>query len=116
MAFEKSERLATQDFYERLSNSSYQRAIEDLKAAGLNPALAYAQGGSSAAMSSGASGSTASSSGPGSMSGSSAKANAASAKNADIKLMSGIIDGLVSVANNTLSSAVKLVGSIFPWL
>jgi len=45
--FNMAEAEKNRDFQERMSNSAYQRATDDMKKAGINPMLAYMQGGSS---------------------------------------------------------------------
>ena len=57
--FNAQEALKQRQWEEYMSNTSYQRAIKDMEAAGLNPALAFQQGGASTPSGMAASGSNA---------------------------------------------------------
>lgn len=47
MNYNSAEALANREWQEHMSNTSYQRAVEDMRKAGLNPILAFANGGAS---------------------------------------------------------------------
>lgn len=58
--FNAAEAEKNRAFQERMANSSYQRAVADMRLSGINPMLAYSQGGASAPGGSSASGPAAS--------------------------------------------------------
>ena len=56
MAFSAEQAQISRDWQEQMTNTAYQRAVEDMRKAGLNPYLAYNNGGAQSGSGSAASG------------------------------------------------------------
>lgn len=94
MKFEADQAQINRDWQEMMSSTAYQRAMKDMQAAGLNPILAYQQGGAATTTGATASGSAAS--------GSSASAHAVRSRDKNV------YDSFA----NLLSSAAKLLSKL----
>lgn len=96
-AFNAEQARINREWQERMANTAYQRAVADMKRAGLNPALAYNQGGAAS---------------PGGGSASSARRNIAAPQTfqEQVTSMTTIADALNAIGGilgNTTSSGVQ---------
>lgn len=96
-AFSAFEAQKSRDFSERMSSSAYQRAMNDMKAAGLNPALAISQGGAST---------------PSSASASASSAHAGKSGQGLATLIASLLGGAFKVATTSMISEAQMAQTL----
>ena len=106
-AFNKFEAQLNRDFQERMSNSAYQRAFADMKAAGLNPYLAYSSGGASSP-----SGSLATAANPGATSAHGVSASSSASKAAQASAYAHSYGNALLDAVGSISRSAFSLGSL----